>query len=413
MVACVKLEMPRPGVEPGSLGQRRVYYHPTTFSHNWSNDELKFARGILKDFQNYFTTENGWNAVYLTRYTLLRIALVYIYARCYRRLPSFVDLWQTTLLSRTRTPARYGGWDYVTGVSCYDDLRQSMTSTRAVLVSRRWESRSSRWLFKEEDSFVSDIRWWSPRSGHHADSPVPSTKLRSAQCEPLAGGRAVDRTHSNRRRLNIRLRLVSSADPPWKDVTVLTFVGFSVAFSVADSSDLHGRHGTLDVQNGHPRTRYRTQPTRTSSNPCAEAIASTLLPVDLNVAPPSSDVGAVVELDYTRCATLKSPSASLYQFSVGLFPTLRRRRRPRANDSLPCTASAVALHYRVILLLALLTPIWGSTRCFWLWVVSCSCTPIIGNKIEKVLYARLRFFTHSGSCNLLYALFIFKQVRHT
>jgi len=33
--------------------------------------------------------------------------------------------------------------------------------------------------------------------------------------------------------------------------------------------------------------------------------------------------------------------------------------------------------------------------------------------IEKVLHARLRFFTHSGSCNLLYALFIFKQVRHT
>jgi len=33
--------------------------------------------------------------------------------------------------------------------------------------------------------------------------------------------------------------------------------------------------------------------------------------------------------------------------------------------------------------------------------------------IEKVLHARLRFFTHSGLCNLLYALFIFKQVRHT
>jgi len=33
--------------------------------------------------------------------------------------------------------------------------------------------------------------------------------------------------------------------------------------------------------------------------------------------------------------------------------------------------------------------------------------------IEKVLHAGLRFFTHSRSCNLLYALFIFKQVRHT
>jgi len=33
--------------------------------------------------------------------------------------------------------------------------------------------------------------------------------------------------------------------------------------------------------------------------------------------------------------------------------------------------------------------------------------------IEKVLHAGLRFFTHSGSCNLLYALFICKQVRHT
>jgi len=33
--------------------------------------------------------------------------------------------------------------------------------------------------------------------------------------------------------------------------------------------------------------------------------------------------------------------------------------------------------------------------------------------IEKVLHAGLRFFTHSWSCNLLYALFIFKQVRHT
>jgi len=32
--------------------------------------------------------------------------------------------------------------------------------------------------------------------------------------------------------------------------------------------------------------------------------------------------------------------------------------------------------------------------------------------VEKVLHAGLRFFTHSGSCNLLYALFIFKQVTY-
>jgi len=84
---------------------------------------------------------------------------------------------------------------------------------------------------------VPDTRWCSPRSGHHADSPVPSTKLRSAHCKPLAGGRAVDRTHSNRRRLNIAaIRLGSSADPPWKDVPELAVVGFSVA--VADSPDL-------------------------------------------------------------------------------------------------------------------------------------------------------------------------------
>jgi len=33
--------------------------------------------------------------------------------------------------------------------------------------------------------------------------------------------------------------------------------------------------------------------------------------------------------------------------------------------------------------------------------------------MEKVLHAGLRLFAHSGSCNLLYALFIFKQVKHT
>jgi len=75
----------------------------------------------------------------------------------------------------------------------------------------------------EEDPFVSDTRWCSPRSGHHADSfTLPSTKFGWTHCKPLAGGRTVDRTHSNRRRLNIRLRHGSSADSPWKDVTVLS-----------------------------------------------------------------------------------------------------------------------------------------------------------------------------------------------
>jgi len=82
----------------------------------------------------------------------------------------------------------------------------------------------------------------------------------------------------------------------------------------------------------------------------------------------------------------KSPSASNYQLSVGLFPILRRvlrrttrlppdrrRRRPPVNDSraplplpLPLPLFAAALRYRVKLLLALLTSVWGSAHYFWL-----------------------------------------------
>jgi len=32
--------------------------------------------------------------------------------------------------------------------------------------------------------------------------------------------------------------------------------------------------------------------------------------------------------------------------------------------------------------------------------------------MEKALHAGMCFFTSSGSCNLFYALFIFKQIRH-
>jgi len=87
-------------------------------------------------------------------------------------------------------------------------------------------------------------------------------------------------------------------------VTLLTVVGFSVAVTVAvvvadANSSYQGRRGTLGVLNGHPRTHRRTQPTRTPSTTCTEVVASTLLPVDLHVAPPSPDVGAVAELDYS------------------------------------------------------------------------------------------------------------------
>jgi len=68
----------------------------------------------------------------------------------------------------------------------------------------------------------------------------PSTKLRSAPCEALA--------HS------------------------------LVRFTLAVAGP--GRRERLDFENGHPRAHSRTQPTLIPSNTGAEAMASTLLPVD-------------------------------------------------------------------------------------------------------------------------------------
>jgi len=102
--------------------------------------------------------------------------------------------------------------------------------------------------------------------------------------------------------------------------------------------------------------------TCTPSNICTEAVASILFPVDLNVAPPSSDVGSVAELhglivvprrSLRRPVSTNSPSACFQffdAFSVKRRVYRRRRRQsPPANDSLPCTSSAAALRYRDIL----------------------------------------------------------------
>jgi len=110
-----------------------------------------------------------------------------------------------------------------------------------------------------------------------------------------------------------------------------------------------GHRGTLGVQNGHPRTHHRTQPTRTPSNACAEVVASTLLPVNLHVAPLSSEVGAVAELlvvtsrSLRRPVTISSPSAC-FQYFVA-FSVERRVYHLTIDDDV-CRRTTSVHRYR-------------------------------------------------------------------
>jgi len=127
-------------------------------------------------------------------------------------------------------------------------------------------------------------------------------------------------------------------------VTVLTVVGFSVAVAVADSSylvvaeRLVFRTDTREYTIGHNRrARRRILVLRSLRRHYFRSTCTS----------PRRRLTSVPSPNWaTRCDKSKSPSASNYQFSVGLFPILRRvlrrttrlpsvrrRRRPPTNDS--------------------------------------------------------------------------------